>query len=113
MESILTSIKQMLGLSEDCTAFDVDIITHINSTFMILRQLGVGPSKGFSICDSTAMWTDFVPVDKYVAVKSYMYLKVKLLFDSASLSSAVIEAMNRSISEYEWRLNHEAEYEEV
>lgn len=105
MESILTSIKKMLGITEDYTHFDADIIMHINSVFSILTQLGVGPDDGFMIKDDKAVWTDFIKDDsKMEAVKSYMYLKVKLLFDPP-LSSAVIESTNRMISEYEWRLN--------
>ena len=109
MESILTSIKKLLGIEEEYEHFDQDLIIHINSVFMILNQLGVGPSEGFVIEDKTAKWTDFIedPV-KMQAVKSYVYLKVKLLFDPP-LSSAVIESTNRMISEYEWRLNVAAE----
>lgn len=109
MESILTSIKKLLGISKEYTHFDDDIIMHINSVFMTLTQLGVGPSEGFIIEDDSALWTDFIEdVIKLQAVKSYMYLKVKLLFDPP-LSSAVIESTNRMISEFEWRLNVEAE----
>ena len=109
MESILTSIKKLLGITAEYTHFDEDLIMHINSVFMILTQLGVGPSEGFVIEDDSAYWTDFIEdPSKLQAVKSYVYLKVKLLFDP-SLSSAVIEATNRMISEYEWRLNVEAE----
>jgi hypothetical protein len=105
MESILTSIKKMLGITEDYTHFDADIIMHINSVFSILTQLGIGPEDGFVIQDDKAVWTDFIKDNsKMEAVKSYMYLKVKLLFDHP-LSSAVIESTNRMISEYEWRLN--------
>lgn len=107
MESILTSIKKLLGITEEYTQFDDDIIMHINSVFMILTQLGVGPSEGFMIEDDSSCWTDFIEDRlKLQAVKSYMYLKVKLLFDPP-LSSAVIESTNRLISEYEWRLNAE------
>lgn len=109
MESILTSIKKMLGITEDYTHFDADIIIHINSVFSILTQLGVGPEDGFVIQDDKAVWTDFIKEDfKLEAVKSYMYLKVRLLFDPP-LSSAAIESINRMISEYEWRLNVAAE----
>lgn len=113
MESILTSIKKLLGITEDYTYFDQDIVMHINSVFMILTQLGVGPSEGFSIEDETSVWEDFISdPTKFQLVKSYMYLKVKLLFDSASLTSAVITAYNEQIREYEWRLNVAAEYNE-
>lgn len=105
MESILTSIKKMLGIAEDYTHFDQDIIMHINSVFMILTQLGVGPSGGFVIEDNGAVWTDFVSdTTKIESIKSYIYLKVKMLFDPP-LSSAVADSMNRMISEFEWRLN--------
>ena len=109
MESILTSIKKLLGIQEDYEHFDADIIMHINSVFMILTQLGVGPSEGFTIEDKTSNWTDFASdTTKVEAVKSYVYLKVRLLFDPPA-SSAVIESINRMISEYEWRLNVAAE----
>lgn len=107
-ESILTLIKEMIGgLDEENTHFDPDIIAHINSTLFTLTQMGVGPSDGFSIKDKTATWSDFLGEDetKFEAVKTYVYLNVKLLFDSTSLSSATIEAYNRKIAEYEWRLN--------
>lgn len=105
MESILTSIKKLLGITEEYEHFDADIIMHINSVFMTLTQLGVGPEEGFIIEDDTAIWTDFIPNPiKLQAVKSYIYLKVKLLFDPPT-SSAVMEAYNRQISEFEWRLN--------
>ena len=108
-ESILTTIKKLLGIPEDYEHFDMDITMHINSVFMILNQLGVGPSDGFSITDKTAVWSDFISDnDNLEAVKSYVYMKVRLLFDPP-LSSAVMECMNRMISELEWRLNSEAE----
>lgn len=103
--SILTSIKKLLGIAEDYTEFDEDIIIHINTVFLNLTQLGVGPKEGFSIEDDTAEWEDFIDNSLQLqAVKSYMYLKVKLLFDPP-LSSSVIESMNRMIAELEWRLN--------
>ena len=105
MESILTSIKKLLGIEEEYTQFDNDIIMHINSVFLNLTQLGVGPAEGFLIEDDTATWEDFIgDSNQLQAVKSYMYLKVKLLFDPP-LSSSVIESMNRMIAELEWRLN--------
>lgn len=109
MESILTSIKKLLGITEEYTHFDSDLIMHINSVFMILTQLGVGPSEGFFITDKDTNWDDFIPSGANMeSVKSYVYLKVKLLFDPPQ-SSAVMESMNRMISELEWRLNVEAE----
>lgn len=110
MESILISIKKLLQISEDDTAFDADIIMHINSVFMILWQLGIGPSKGFFIEDETAEWSDFIEDGLNLElVKSYVYLKVKLLFDPPT-SSFVMESMNRQIAEFEWRLNVEVEH---
>ena len=109
MESILTSIKKLLGIGDDYNHFDADIIMHINSVLAVLTQLGVGPSEGFSIEDDTTTWGEFIPDDPRLnTVKSYMYLKVKLLFDPPS-SSTHAEAMNRVISEFEWRLNVAAE----
>ena len=105
MESILTSIKKLLGIDEEYENFDPEIIMHINSVFMILNQLGVGPSESFSIQDSNSVWSDFMSSGSNLeAVKSYMHLKVKLMFDPPS-SSAVMDAINRTISELEWRLN--------
>ena len=110
MESILTSIKKMLGIPEEYDHFDPDLIMHINSVLSILTQIGVGPSEGFRIEDDLATWEDFLDDDtNYEAVKSYVHLRVKLLFDTSTLSSAVIESMNRMISELEWRLNAIAE----
>ena len=104
MESILTSIKKLLGIAEDYTHFDNDIIMHINSVFLILTQLGVGPPEGFVIQDATALWTDFVADGKNLElIKSYTYLKVKIMFDPP-LSSAVLDSANQLIKEYEWRI---------
>lgn len=104
MESILTSIKKLLGITSEDKNFDVDIIMHINTVFMILTQLGVGPPKGFFIEDESSKWNEFLPEELQIeSVKSYMYLKVRLLFDPP-LSSAVIESINRSIGELEWRI---------
>lgn len=105
MDSILTSIKKMLGITEDYTHFDTDIVIHINSVFSILTQLGVGPPEGFYIQDKTTIWYEYISdPNKIEMVKSYMYLKVRLIFDPPS-SSSVIEAFNKQISEFEWRLN--------
>nr|DAE42467.1 MAG TPA: hypothetical protein [Caudoviricetes sp.] len=109
MESILTSIKLLLGITEDYEAFDQQIIAHINSVFMILTQLGVGPPDGFMITSKVDTWTEFISDEKKMQlVKSYMHLKVKMLFDPPS-SSAVMDSINRMINEFEWRLNSQAE----
>lgn len=110
MDSILTSIKKLLGIAQECTDFDTDLIIHINSVLMILTQLGVGPEHGFTIKDSRDLWEDFLEGDlsKLEAVRTFVYLKVRLIFDPPS-NSAVIESFNRTISELEWRLNVAAE----
>lgn len=107
MESILDSIKKLLGISDEYTQFDSDIIMHINTVFMNLTQLGVGPETGFFIEDNSAVWSDFVDLENEIqlnAVKTYVYLKVKLLFDPP-LSSSVVQSINNMILELEWRLN--------
>ena len=105
MESILTSIKKLLGIAEDYEHFDQDIIMHINTVLAILTQLGVGPETGFSIADKSTKWNEFVSNKLYYEpIKTYVYLKVKLLFDPPQ-SSIVLEATNRMISELEFRLN--------
>lgn len=103
--SILTSIKKVLGITEEYTQFDADIIMHINSVFMILNQLGVGPSEGFTITDDVDTWDDFIPNGQNIEiVKSYMGLKVRMLFDPPT-SSTVMQSMTQAINEFEWRLN--------
>lgn len=109
MESILTSIKKLLGISEDDTSFDPDIIMHINSVFMVLRQLGIGPPEGFAIEGEDAVWADYMSDNALIeSVKTYMYMKVRLIFDPPT-SAAMIDSMNRLIDEFEWRLNVAAE----
>lgn len=104
MESILLSIKKMLGMDADYNAFDADIIININSVLMILAQLGVGPSVPFYISGEGETWSDFLGDDKRIElVKSYMYLKVRLIFDPPT-TGVLHEAMERQIQEFEWRL---------
>ena len=104
-ESILTSIKKLLGITEEYTHFDPDIIMHINSVFMVLTQLGVGPSEGFMIEDSSSIWEDYLENPTQLQmVKSYMGLKVRLLFDPPT-SSAHMDCIKQQIAEFEWRLN--------
>lgn len=111
MESILTSIKKLLGIAEEYKQFDSDLIMHINSVLMTLTQIGVGPEDGFFIEDDSSEWAEFLDGSmNFEMVKSYVYLKVKLLFDPP-LSSAVIESTNRMIAEQEWRLRLAAEME--
>jgi hypothetical protein len=113
--SILISTKKILGVADNYTAFDLDIITHINSAFSTLAQLGVGPAEGFMIEDETATWTEFIPSGdlQYNAVKTYVYLRTRQLFDPPS-TSYLIAAFDQQIKELEWRLNtHREETEWV
>lgn len=104
-ESILLSTKKILGLDPDYTPFDLDVITHINTAFSILNQLGVGPVDGFGISDETTLWIDYpVPLNQLQMVKTYVYLKVRVLFDPPQ-TSFLLESANTQIKEYEWRLN--------
>lgn len=105
--SILTSTKKILGLAGDYTEFDLDVITHINSAFSTLTQLGVGPAEGFSIEDETSDWSDFVDTDddpQFNQIKSYVYLRVRMLFDPPT-TSFMLDAMNKQIEKMEWSLN--------
>lgn len=104
-QSILTSTKKTLGLVEADTSFDLDIKLHINSILAVLSQVGIGPEEGFTVEDSTPTWEDFVGTDKRLnLVKSYVYLKVRMLFDPPTTSFA-IESFEKQASEFEWRLN--------
>lgn len=108
-ESILISIKKLLGISKDYKNFDADIIMNINTVFTTLNQLGVGPEEGFMIENETNTWDEFIDDDtKFNSIKTYIYLKVKLVFDPP-LNSAILEANKQIINELEWRLNTEAE----
>lgn len=104
-DSILNSVKKLLGIPEEYDAFDVNVIMYINSVFNILNQLGVGPANGFSITDSSSTWNDyFADSEPIEAVKSYVALKVRLMFDPPSSSSA-LQSLTNMISELEWRIN--------
>lgn len=105
-ESILISIKKVLGVPAEYTHFDLDIIMHINTAFSTLQQLGVGPDEGFMIQDETATWLEFIPEDpRFNFVKTYIFQKVRLMFDPPA-SSSHIEALNKSIAELECRLTY-------
>lgn len=105
MKSILGSVRKMIGgIAEDESPFDSDLIIHINSVFTIINQLGVGPKEPYSIMDDSETWDDFWGDSEVInMVKSYMYLKVKILFDAPS-SGVLHEALERLITECEWRL---------
>lgn len=105
MDSILVSVKKLLGIAEENTDFDSDVIISINSVFTVLQQLGIGPSSGFSISDESAVWSDFIPEGEMMeAVKSYVALKVRLLFDPPT-NGTIMQALTNMTNELEWRLN--------
>lgn len=103
-DSILTSTKKVLGLEETYTAFDADITMHINSVFSTLNQLGIGPPAGFTISDKTTTWDAFSSDPRFESIKSYVFLRVRLLFDPPG-TSFLINAYENQIRELEWRLN--------
>ena len=111
-DKILESVKKVLGLATDYDVFDQDLILHINSVFSTLNQLGIGPQQGFMIEDDEATWESFLGTDKrFNNVKTYIYLRVRLLFDPPGTSFA-IDAIKEQIKELEWRLNAQREDEE-
>lgn len=94
---------------EEYTHFDQDILIHINSAFMSLRQIGVGSVEGFYIEDATSLWSDFIAdMTKYASIKTYIYLKVRLIFDPPT-NSTHLQQLKDELAEVTWRLNHEAE----
>lgn len=105
-DSILDSTKKVLGIADSDTSFDMDVITHINSTFSILNQLGLGPDDAFGIEDNSARWEDLeLPADQTQLIRTYLYLKVRMLFDPPT-TSFLIDATNNQIQEYETRLHY-------
>ena len=106
-ESILTSVKKVLGIPEYYEHFDQDILLHLNSVMSILHQLGVGPENGFVVEDDSTTWSDLfdgdIDTNKMMYVKSYVCLRVRLLFDPPA-SSGAIDAMERQMRELEWRI---------
>jgi hypothetical protein len=105
LTSILTSVKKVLNIDASYTAFDEDILMHINSVFATLTQLGVGPATGFAIEDDTATWDAFLGTDPRLNnVKTYVYLRVRMLFDPPA-TSYLIDAMTAQIRELEFRMN--------
>lgn len=105
MDSILTSIKKLLGITEEYDCFDDDIVIHINTAFSVLNQIGIGPEDGFMIHDSSTIWDEF-EIDKTILnlVKNYIHLKVKSIFDPPQ-SSSVLNAITSQLNELEWRLS--------
>jgi hypothetical protein len=108
-DSVLRNTKKILGLDEDYTAFDDDVIMHINSVLSTLNQLGIGPDEGFAIEDDSETWDTFLGDDPRLnSVKTYIYLRVRILFDPPT-TSYLINSMNEQIRELEWRLNVQRE----
>lgn len=105
--SILNTVKKNLGIHETYTHFDVDVMMHINTVFVILNQLGVGPEEGFDISDHYTEWEDYSTDIAMNIVKTYMYLKVRMMFDPPI--GSVKDAIERQIAELEFRINIECE----
>ncbi len=112
-ESILLSVKKLVNADGD-NYFDTDLMIHINTVFNILAQMGVGPCGGFSIDDEKSTWDEFTDDDElYNMVKSYMVLRVKLLFDISTASSYLIQTWKEEADELEWRLRAQAELDDI
>ena len=104
MESILGSIKQMLGISQDETNFDSELMLHINGALMIINQLGVGPSTGFIVLGKTQTWSEFLADRKDLElVKTAVYLRVRLMFDPPQ-NSFLVSSIQKQIEEFDWRI---------
>lgn len=111
-ESILTSIKKLLGIMEEDKSFDADLVMFINSAFSILAQIGIGPSSGYKIKDKNNTWSEFVPEEKALeTIKEYTFLKVKLVFDPP-LSSATMTSYKETLRELEFRINAEVDHKQ-
>lgn len=108
-ESILLSVKKLLGLDADYIAFDEDIKIHINSVFSLLGQLGVGPGNDFFIVDETAEWADFFAEEDLNLIRTYTFLRVRMMFDPPQ-TSFLLESMNSQIKEFEWRISTQREW---
>ena len=110
-EQILTSVRHAIGLGEEHTYYDSDLILHINSTFDVLHQIGAGPTEGFAIEGELETWNDYFnrePARVINFVKTYMYISVKLLFDPPQ-NSFLVKSLEDKQKEYEWRINVAAE----
>lgn len=109
-ESILTSVKKLLGIQEECEEFDADILMHINSAIFTLRQIGVGPDSIYTVYDKSQTYDDYLGEGnpEQAQVKTYLYYKVRVGWDPPS-SSFAVEALEKKIQEAEWRLKIEVE----
>lgn len=109
MDSILISIKKLLGITEEDTSFDTDIVIHINSVFSELTQIGFGPKEGYFITGKDNLWSEVIRDKKTLEmIKTYIYLKIKIIFDPP-LSSSTLETYKQEVQRYEWRINSEVE----
>lgn len=115
IESILISMRKQIGLDKDCSDFDSDLIMHINSAFLNLKQIGVGPDEGYAIENDEDEWNDYIDIEEHPelktllsAIKTFIFIKVKLIFDPPQ-SSAVSALLKEALAEAEWRINLEAE----
>lgn len=112
MDSILDSVKKALGIDTSYTAFDVDILMHINTVLATLNQLGIGPDMGFTVEDASATWSDFLGMDSRLNnVKTYVYLRVRLIFDPPGGSYHLVNSMKEQVQELEWRISVKREDE--
>lgn len=108
-DSILVTLRNLLGIEEGTTAFDLDIITALNATLMTLNQLGIGPDTGLFVSDESTTWSDVFGLRQDLnALQQYVYLKVRLLFDPPA-TSTVQNALRESVNEIEWRLGVQAD----
>ena len=110
MESILDTVKKMLGIDAEDISFDLDIVTLINPIIYALAQMGIGPSTGFIVVDKNNTWTEYIGGSTFnlEGVKTYIYLKTKLIFDPPT-NTTTIDAITRNAQELEWRMMLEVE----
>lgn len=102
--SILLSIKKLLGIPQEQTNFDTDIIIHINTVIANLTQMGIGPSEGYSITGDSETWEDYIRNDKLISqIRTYIYIKVRLVFDPPS-NSALTQSFSEQAKELEVRM---------
>lgn len=104
---ILADVKKQIGIVPDYTAFDDQLLMDINASFATLHQLGVGPEEGFFVGEDT-MWEDYISTQRLSFIRSYVSMKVRVMFDPPS-SSFALDALQKQIAEYEWRINSEVE----
>lgn len=111
-ESILTSMKKLLGIVPEYDVFDDQILLYVNSAFSTLHQLGIGPEEGFEIVDDSTTWDDLITEPRFNFIKAYIGMKVHVMFDPPS-SSFALDALSKQIQEYEWRIIAEKENGDV